>query len=152
MGKTSGVLCGCEPDYASEEQRKALGTGYSTQRHDRPRQRKRREEIRRSYGCDCGGHINGRENAHITEPYFRAVEGWTGERPITCPWRAFYDPLVKDVLRLYPFYTSGQLAIVLGPDPPLYIVEAVAYYHDKIERIRIKQMEEEIKKRKKDGK
>ena len=152
MGSTGSVLCGCEPDYASEEQRKALGSGFSTKERDRPRQRQRREEIRRSYGCDCGGQVNGRENAHITEPYFKAIEKWTGERPNTCAWRAFYDPLVKDVLKIYQFYTSGQLAIILGADPPLYLLEAVAYYHDKVERIRIKQMEEEIKKRKNNGK
>lgn len=152
MGSSGGVLCGCEPDYASEEQRKALGSAYTTKERDRPKQRQRREEVRRSYGCDCGGKTNGRENPSITDPYFKAVEGWTGERPITCPWRAFYDPLVRDVLQVYPFYSSGQLAVILGPDPPLRIVEAVAYYSDKLERIRIKQLEEEAKKRKKDGK
>lgn len=107
--------------------------------------------MRRSYGCDCGGKTNGRENPELTDPYFASIRNWTGERPITCPWRAFYDPLVRDVLSIYPFFSSGQLAIILGNDPPLYLIEAVSYYHDKLERIRIKQIEEEIKKRKKDG-
>jgi hypothetical protein len=108
--------------------------------------------VRRSYGCDCGGKINGRENPEITEPYFKSVENWTGDRPLSCPWRAFYDPFVKDILTLYPFYLSGQLSLVIGQDPPLYLLQGLAYYHTKIETIRGKQMEAEREKSKRNGK
>ena len=90
--------------------------------------------------------MNGRENPQLTEPYFQAVKNWTGDRPLTCPWRAFYDPLVRDVIDIYPYFSTGQLAMVLGPDPPTKIIEALGYYHTVLERISAKQFEAERKK------
>jgi|GEM_PF-4169646 len=59
----------------------------------------------------------------------RIVEKLTGTRAETCPWFAFHDPLVADVLNVYPFFESGQLAFAAGRNPPALLVEAVREYH-----------------------
>ena len=71
----------------------------------------------------------------------------TGERPDTCPWRAFQEPLVADVLRAYGLFESGQMALWLGADPPAVLVEAVVFYHASVNRVRADRDERERKKR-----
>lgn len=44
--------------------------------------------------------------------------------PKTCPWKAFYDPLVADVLSLFWAIEDGNLAI-LGSDPDAAFVTAL---------------------------
>ena len=71
----------------------------------------------------------------------------TGERPDTCPWRSFQEPLVSDVLRAYGLFESGQMAIWLGADPPNVVVEAVVFYHATVNRVRADRDERERKQR-----
>ncbi len=66
------------------------------------------------------------------------IERLTGGRPPSCPWRAFRDPFVREVIDLYRAaggLTEGGAvpAHVLGMDPPhavwrglLHYVQAVA--------------------------
>jgi len=59
-----------------------------------------------------------------------------GERPSTCPWAAFRDPDVGEVLRAYDWYESGQCAEWWGPDPEWWLVDGVRYFHRALGRAR----------------
>lgn len=63
------------------------------------------------------------------------IERVTGFRPAECPWRAFEDPIVSEVLDAYRWFESGQLAIQLGNDPPAILVEAIGVYHGALNRV-----------------
>ena len=56
------------------------------------------------------------------------IEHVTGTRPATCPWRAYYAPLVREVMEAMTFDEHGNLAIALGADPPAVLVEAIATF------------------------
>lgn len=58
-----------------------------------------------------------------------AIEAEQGERPTTCPWRAYADSDVVAVIQAYDFWESGQCAEWWGADPEWWLVEAVRYYH-----------------------
>lgn len=73
-----------------------------------------------------------------------AIEDWTGDRPPTCPWRAFWDPLVRQVLHAYPWFLKQQLAIV-EPEPSNRLVEGIAHYHHALSAVEFKQIEQERK-------
>lgn len=57
------------------------------------------------------------------------IEKSAGARPETCPWRAFYDEDIAEILRAYSWFESGQVALYAGDDPPSVLVEALAYFH-----------------------
>lgn len=48
-----------------------------------------------------------------------------GARPDTCPWRAYSDPLVVDVLRVNRWFESGQVSLRAGHDPPYVLIEGL---------------------------
>lgn len=75
-----------------------------------------RRRLRLSYGCDCEGETNGRVGAKMTDGILSTVEEWTGSRPLTCPWRAFVDDLVREVLEAWTFFEKGALALFC-PNP-----------------------------------
>jgi hypothetical protein len=52
----------------------------------------------------------------------------TGARPVTCPWRALYAPLVREVMEAMAFDENGNLAIALGSDPPAVLVDGIAVF------------------------
>ena len=66
----------------------------------------------------------------------KAIEEVTGSKISECPWRAFFDPDVADVLRAYDFWESGQCGEYWGSDPEFWLVEAVRAYHTALERCR----------------
>ncbi len=144
MGETGVPVCGCEPANCSPEQRKALGHGFTAEGADKPKQREFRRLIRASYGCDCAGeNWIGKRNARRTEHHVIDIERWTGDRPDGCPWRAFYDPVVQNVLIAYRFFESGQLAQYWGADPPRLYIDAIAHYHVVRRRVIDKKMEQD---------
>jgi len=57
-----------------------------------------------------------------------AVETTMGLRPPSCPWWAFHDPEVGEVLRAHDWDESGQLREWWGEDPPWRLVEGVGHY------------------------
>lgn len=59
--------------------------------------------------------------------YLTTIERVTGHAPTTCPWRAFYDPLVREVLDI-SWADDGNLAAVIGMDPPYQLVQALGVY------------------------
>lgn len=70
------------------------------------------------------------------------VETWTGDRPLSCPWRAFYDPFVKRVLRAHWWAEQGQLT-VREPDPSYRLLEGVEHYARALAAVEYHQIKEE---------
>lgn len=58
-----------------------------------------------------------------------AVEVATGERPLTCPWRAFAEPDVAATLKAHDLWETGQCAEWWGSDPETWLVEAARFFH-----------------------
>jgi hypothetical protein len=83
----------------------------------------------------------------MTNAYLENIERWTGDRPETCPWRAFYDPFVGFILRAYQFFESGQLEQFWGGDPPPQYTDGVVHYHRALKRVQGYQQEADRKKR-----
>ena len=54
-----------------------------------------------------------------------AVRSVVGVEPPTCPWRAFGDPRVREVLRCFRWYEKGQVREAWGDDPPAWLVQAL---------------------------
>lgn len=57
--------------------------------------------------------------------HLTVIKRVTGHQPSTCPWRAWYHPLVREVMSIAPLVESGNLAAGLGDDPPHLLYEAV---------------------------
>lgn len=57
--------------------------------------------------------------------HLAVIQRVTGHQPSTCPWRAWYHPLVREVMAVAPLVESGNLAAGLGDDPPHMLFEAV---------------------------
>jgi hypothetical protein len=52
----------------------------------------------------------------------------TGHKPHTCPWRAYYDPLVIEVMRYVWACDPPNLDAVLPENAPGILVEGIAVY------------------------
>jgi hypothetical protein len=52
----------------------------------------------------------------------------TGDAPSTCPWRAMYHPLVRDVMDALPMKRDGNLAVAIGADPAARLVKAIVHF------------------------
>lgn len=84
------------------------------------------------YGCDCDGVQrepldHGREGDAIRGT-LRVIEKITGHRPPTCPWRAYYEPIVREVMDVAWSVDDGNLAATLGPDPDAVLRDAIGVY------------------------
>lgn len=64
-----------------------------------------------------------------------------GQRPVTCPYWAFLDRTVREVLDAYGWFESGQVGLFAGDDPPNILVEAIGIYHRALNRIRAHDLE-----------
>lgn len=54
-----------------------------------------------------------------------------GDAPPTCPWQAFRDPVVRDVIELYQTARAdngAHVASILPLNPPHHLWEGVRYY------------------------
>lgn len=63
----------------------------------------------------------------MTDGPIKACKDWTGDEPVSCPWRAFADPFVSRVLHAFPAYDKGQLS-TFQPDASHRLIEGVAHY------------------------
>lgn len=83
------------------------------------------------YACDCDGVTRQMADRGIEGDSIRAtlgiVERVAGHRPPTCPWRAFYEPIVREVLSV-SWAVGGDLGGALGADPDAKLVEALGVY------------------------
>lgn len=84
------------------------------------------------YGCDCDGvtrePIDGGREGEAVRASIRTIERITGYAPPTCPWRAYYDPIVREVMASAWTVDEGNLGAALGPDPDAIQVEAMGVY------------------------
>jgi hypothetical protein len=103
--------------------------------------RAERLALRVAYRCDCGGEIGGSgivtsQRSSLASAERAACERVTGDVPISCPWRAFYDADVAQVLKAHRWFESGQCREFWGDDPPMWLVLGVSHYHRAIEATR----------------
>lgn len=71
----------------------------------------------------------------------------TGSEPPTCPWRVFYDPLVRRVLDVCSLDDRHLAATALGPDPVAIELDAVGTYTRARNAAIAEEMERERKER-----
>lgn len=83
------------------------------------------------YGCDCDGVVRQPVDRGIEGDAIRAtltsIERVAGHRPPSCPWAAFYEPIVREVLSV-SWAVGGDLDASLGPDPDSKLVDAIGVY------------------------
>lgn len=65
-----------------------------------------------------------------------AVESVTGVRPVTCPWRAYFERDVVEVLHAHRLDEKHQFYAAYGGDPPAWLATAVDLYGALLERVR----------------
>lgn len=89
---------------------------------------------RAAWGCDCDGkshriahHVPGGPATQV-ESHAGIIEQVTGHRPPSCPWRSFYSPLVKRVLKLSAEADGNYVMATLGPDPAAILTDALTIF------------------------
>lgn len=118
--------CGVEPERASKdiEAARAAWDGAKSATH--------RETMRRAWGCDCEGYRPPLSPEHLVRDKVTTeradLEAIVGTRIHACPWRGFFDPVVRDVMDAMSWWETGQLALWLGDDPPNHLVEGVVIF------------------------
>lgn len=66
-------------------------------------------------------------HAEQTEGVMSTIGDWTGgERPVSCPWRAFRDPFVQRVMSVASLQ-PGEVSWY-APNPSHRLVEGLAHY------------------------
>ncbi len=60
--------------------------------------------------------------------YLTTIEKVTGHAPATCPWRAFYEPIVREVVAVAWAVPDGNLEAAIGTDAPYVLVQAIGVY------------------------
>lgn len=89
---------------------------------------------RRVWACDCDGEshtLGGYERTAASVAVRKMAEHIrqiTGHEPPTCPWRVYYEPIVKAVVHLRTLAADGLAELELGPDPAAVILDAYATY------------------------
>lgn len=91
------------------------------------------ERMRRAWGCDCDGErpkppTELDPSQIATSRALDAIEMITAHRPHTCPWRSYYDPLVREVMSISWAIENGNLPALLSDDSPHILFEAVGVY------------------------
>lgn len=87
--------------------------------------------LRRAWRCDCDGRSHRASGTAPAGPvatverHLDVIERLTGHRPPTCPWRAFFDPLVAAAIKLSNASDGGYVTAKLGLDPPEVLLEAL---------------------------
>lgn len=89
--------------------------------------------MRRAWRCDCDGESHrdtrpaGHQAAKSIALMRKVVTEQTGHECSTCPWRAFYDPLVQFAWKLHGTDNATRAAY-LGDDPPALWLDALLTY------------------------
>lgn len=84
-------------------------------------------------------HLARGERFAPAEAVLTTIERQAGARPPGCPWRAWEEPEVTEVLDLYYDAHTGEAAHVasLYPvDPPAHLLEGVRWYRSCTNRMR----------------
>lgn len=88
----------------------------------------------------------GRENGRETEGIRKAMREFTGHEVMGCPWRAYANPLVREVLNATKFLEHGNLAVA-HPNPSHRFIEALGFWNQVSNRVGAKLMELERQER-----
>jgi hypothetical protein len=80
----------------------------------------------------------------MTDGILSTVKEWAGERPVSCPWRAFFDPFTARVVAAHRMI--DQIAWT-HPDPSRRFVEGVSYYDAALKRCEAMRMRKEREER-----
>lgn len=120
------IACGIESERATPEVERARAGWEGAASADS------RERMRRGWGCDCGGPA---PRLPAADPMRVRIDDTRDEiarivrhTPPSCPWRPFFDPVVRDVLEAMSWWETGQLALFLGDDPPNHLVEGIGVF------------------------
>jgi len=76
------------------------------------------------------------------------IERITGERPATCPWRGFTEPLVADVLKAHSLARVGEhvhLASLAPLHLPAAVFDGVQVYDRHLNAVRLAHQQSEDK-------
>jgi len=65
---------------------------------------------------------------HGLRRHLDVIERVTGHAPPTCPWRAYSDPFVAEVMSHTWAVEHGNLGVTLGEDPPAVLVDGIRAY------------------------
>ena len=76
----------------------------------------------------------------MTDGIRSAMLDMTGAYVPGCPWRAFRNPIVGEVMRAVQFYESGNLAFAI-PDPSARLVEGIRVWNQAYNRMHARQLE-----------
>lgn len=85
------------------------------------------------YGCDCDGvkrsePLDLGRSGEALRGHIVAIERVTGHAPPTCPWRAFSEPIVAEVLDVAWAVPEGNLEAVVGADSDHLLMQAMGVY------------------------
>lgn len=104
--------------------------------------------------CSCAGERFDLDDVRVTmgegdpaEAILDGCEEATGERPRGCPWRAYADPYVAEVLRAYRWWKAGQLEARYAGDVPASIAWGVEVYDAALNSVQVHDMREDREKR-----
>lgn len=78
----------------------------------------------------------------MTDGVRATIKKWTGYEPLSCPWRAFFDPFVARVIRAHHFFEKGELQWAM-PRPSYRLVEGVSFYGRSLDSCAHHRMEQE---------
>jgi hypothetical protein len=67
---------------------------------------------------------------------FDVMRRITGHAPPSCPWRAMYAPLVREVMEALEHEGNGNLAVAIGADPPAILIDAIAEFKRSLAAVR----------------
>lgn len=84
------------------------------------------------------------------EQVLTSLERITGTRQTACPWRAYEDPFVAEVLRAHRHWKERQLHLVWGHDPPAALMRGIEVYDSALNAIRANDIHEDREKRKRE--
>lgn len=102
--------------------------------------------MRAGYRCDCAGPPPALHPYSLVADRTREeLRRLTGDAPPSCPWRAFGDPLIAEVLELYRACGGGTEggavpSRALALDPPHDAWQGLLHYAAVTTRIRIEDL------------
>jgi len=83
------------------------------------------------------------------EQILASIERATGSRPHGCPWRAFEDPFVAEVLKAYRWFKANQLSVV-WPNPPAALIRGLEVYDAAVNAVQATDIRDERERREKE--
>lgn len=103
---------------------------------------------RAGWACPCSGAVEPKPDRFI-ESVKEMMRNVTGRSTDTCPWTAFGDPVVADIINAHRWYDTGQVHLFLGSDPPAHLVAGLEMYVAALSATRADRMDRESEERRK---